>query len=108
MPPITEIGGVFPEIYHRESFRDFVTELELVTVDDLFYGQLFGRANPFHNEVTPEPRLDPQRYREEGTSGWIDLATFRQASMVFNSYYAVRVEDLRDLSFASLTFTAQS
>lgn len=106
IPPMEEVRQIVPS-GDEDAFRDFATELEFATVDNLFYGQLFGRVNPIQSDMVPQPLLDPQRYRDEGASGWLHLASFRHASTIFDSYYAIEVQDLRDRTFARLKFTAQ-
>lgn len=111
IPPLQEILHIvsaFDDGAAHESAMGFAEEAEHEVVHDhYFYGQLFGRPSPAQYEITPEPRLDPQQDLGEGMRGWTHLASIRQASTIFDYYYAVELGDLRNRSFEQLVFDAQ-
>ncbi len=111
MPPVEEllhlVSGHDDED-STERLDSFIVEMELSAVQEpYFYGQLFGRPTPIQDEITPQPRLDPQQYLSAGKSGWIHLASIRQESGVFDYYYAIELRDLRSRTFENPVFATQ-
>jgi len=111
LPPLPELGqlvSAYEDEDAAERFGDFIEEVEVAIVDNhYFYGQLFGRPTPIQHDITPEPRLDPQQHVSSGMNGWTHLATIRQASTVFDYYYAVDLPGLRSRTFERVVFGAQ-
>lgn len=110
IPPVEEILRIVTRRDEDsiERFDSFIVEMELSAVQEPnFYGQLFGRPTPTQDEITPEPRLDPQQYLSAGKSGWIHLASIRQESGVFDYYYAIELRNLRSRTFEQLAFATQ-